>query len=213
VAIYLDKFSTYKVNHKNAEDNHALMTQFERAMKELDIKLISAHSPQAKGRVERSFGTHQDRLVKELRLNTITSRETMDSFLKNTYLPKHNELFAREPKESGDAHRPLTQSQTDQLPSIFSKQHTRVTRNDFTVQWNNRYFQLKESQPTTVYRKDDILIEERLDGTIHLRKGKVYLNFTELSSRPKPSRRTKQTALTNYQPKPAANHPWRKKTF
>ena len=210
LAIYLDKFSTYKVNHKNAEDNHSLMTQFERVMKELDIKLISAHSPQAKGRVERSFCTHQDRLVKELPLATITTREAMNTFLQITYLPKHNELFARAPKESGDAHRPLTPAQTDRLPSIFSRHYTRVVHNDFTIQWNNRWFQLEETQRVTVYRKDDLLIEERLDGTIHLRKGDVYLNFVELSSRPRPDRRTKQTALTHKPHKPSANHPWRK---
>lgn len=138
VAIYLDKFSTYKVNHQHAEDNHELMTQFTRAMKELDIKIINAHSPQAKGRVERSFGTHQDRLVKEFRLAGTKTRSDMNTFLHATYLPKHNEQFARPPKQPGDAHRPLTNTQKDRLPSIFSKHYTRVVRNDFTVQWNNR---------------------------------------------------------------------------
>lgn len=210
VAIYLDKFSTYKINHKLAEDNYELMTQFERAMKELDIRLISAHSPQAKGRVERSFSTHQDRLVKEFRLTATATRTAMNTFLEKTYLPKHNEQFARTPKESGDAHRSLTPSQRDRLSSIFSRHHTRVVRNDFTLQWNNRWFQLEEAQSITVYRKDDILIEEHLDGTIHLRKGDVYLNFSELSSRPKPSRRTKQTALIRQPHKSAKDHPWRR---
>jgi len=210
VAIYLDKFSTYKVNHKSAEDNQALMTQFERAMKELDIKIINAHSPQAKGRVERSFGTHQDRLVKEFRLANQKTRSDMNTFLQVTYIPKHNERFARPPKIGGDAHRPLTNIQKDRLMSIFSKQHSRVVRNDFTVQWNNRWLQLEETQPTTVYRQDNILIEERLDGTIHLHKGDAYLSFTELSDRPKPNRRTKQTALTRVPHKPSPDHPWRR---
>jgi hypothetical protein len=210
MAIYLDKFSTYKVNHKSAEDNHSLMTQFERAMKELDIKIINAHSPQAKGRVERSFGTHQDRLVKEFRLAEQKTHSEMNNFLQTTYLPKHNEQFARSPKIGGDSHRPLTNIQKDRLMSIFSKQHFRIVRNDFTVQWNNRWFQLEETQPTTVYRQDNILIEERLDGTIHLRKGDVYLHYAELSKRPKPNRRTKQTALTRVPHKPSPDHPWRR---
>jgi len=210
VAIYLDKFSTYKVNHKSAEDNHSLMTQFERAMKELDIKIINAHSPQAKGRVERSFGTHQDRLVKEFRLANQKTCSDMNNFLRTTYLPKHNERFARPPKIGGNAHRPLTNIQKDRLMSIFSKQHFRVVRNDFTVQWNNRWFQLEETQPTTVYRQDNILIEERLDGTIHLRKEDVYLGYTELLKRPDPNRRTKQTALTRVPRKPSPDHPWRR---
>lgn len=213
VALYLDKFSTYKVNHKNAEDNHDLMTQFERAMSELDIKIINAHSPQAKGRVERSFGTHQDRLVKEMRLTMATTRDGMNTFLQDTYLPKHNEQFARTPRASGDAHRPLTESQRVRLSAIFSKHHMRIVRNDFTVQWNNRWLQLSETQPITVYRKDDILIEERLDGTLHLRKKEAYLTFSELSARPKPNRMTKQTVLTRHPHKPAPNHPWRRQKF
>lgn len=213
VALYLDKFSTYKVNHKSAEDNHELMTQFERAMKELDIKIISAHSPQAKGRVERSFGTHQDRLVKGLRLSATTTRTDMNHFLQETYLPKHNEQFARPPKVRGDAHRSLTKEQRDRLPAIFAKQYNRLVRNDFTVQWQNQWFQLSEVQKITVFRKDTILIEERLDGTIHLRKKGIYLDFTKLTTRPKANRRTKQTALTGEPYKPAKDHPWRRQKF
>ncbi|HMO77808.1 MAG TPA: ISNCY family transposase [Candidatus Paceibacterota bacterium] len=213
VALYLDKFSTYKVNHKNAEDNHELMTQFERAMKELDIKIINAHSPQAKGRVERSFGTHQDRLVKGLRLSAMTTRTDMNHFLQETYLPKHNEQFARPPKVRGDAHRPLTKEQRDRLPAIFAKHYNRLVRNDFTVQWQNQWFQLSEIQKITVFRKDTILIEERLDGTIHLRKKEIYLDFTKLTARPKANRRTKQTALTREPHRPAKDHPWRRQKF
>src|SRR4030042_2714127 len=71
-AIYLDQFSTYKMNPGFAQDNHDLKTQFERAMQELNIELITAYSPEAKGRVERLFGTLQDRLIKELRLKRIS---------------------------------------------------------------------------------------------------------------------------------------------
>src|SRR3989344_7051549 len=75
VAIYLDKFSTYKVNHKNAVDNKEFMTQFERAMTELGVQVICANSPEAKGRVERLFGTLQDRMVKEMRLADVKKRD------------------------------------------------------------------------------------------------------------------------------------------
>lgn len=81
LSIYLDKFSTYKINHKNVVDNKEFMTQFQRAMQQADVKLISADSAEAKGRVERMFGTLQDRLVKELRLAGITERKEANKFL------------------------------------------------------------------------------------------------------------------------------------
>lgn len=213
-AIYLDKFSTYKVNHKAAEDNYELMTQFERAMKELDIKLISAHSPEAKGRVERGFRTHQDRLVKELRLSKNKILADMNLFLQAVYIPKHNSLFSRKPRDPEDAHRPLTDQLRKKLPSIFSKQFNRIVKNDFTIQWNGRWFQLLNGQPTTVYKGDEVIIEERLDDSIHIRHTRneeAYLIYQELPNRPKQVRRPptvlerKSTAH-----KPAPNHPWRR---
>ena len=85
--IYLDKFSTYKINHPMAVDNTELMTQFKRAMNELDVTLISANTPQAKGRIERLFETLQDRLVKEMRLANIDNIEDANIFLKDKFMP------------------------------------------------------------------------------------------------------------------------------
>lgn len=214
-AIYLDKFSTYKVNHKSAEDNIHFMTQFERAMKALDIKLITAHSPEAKGRVERGFRTHQDRLVKELRLAKKKTIEDMNHFLEAVYIPKHNSTFSREPNDPRDAHRPLTDALKKKLPSIFSKQYHRIVKSDFTIQWNGRWFQLMSGQSTTVYKGDEVIIEERLDDSIHIchtRSEDAYLTYTEIPNRPKQVRRPptvlerKSTAH-----KPAPDHPWRRK--
>lgn len=213
-AIYLDKFSTYKVNHQSAPDNIHFMTQFERAMKELDIKLITAHSPEAKGRVERGFRTHQDRLIKELRLAKKQTTEEMNVFLKENYLPKHNQRFARPPAAAGDAHRPLTDALKKQLPSIFSKQYRRIVKNDFTLQWDGRWFQLLAGQPTTVYKGDEVIIEERLDDSIHIRHTRdeeACLVHQEIPERPKRVRRP-PTVLErkNATHKPAADHPWRR---
>jgi len=88
LGIYLDKFSTYKINHKSAVDNSELMTQFQKAMKLLNIQVINANSPEAKGRVERLFGTLQDRLVKELRLNNISSISEANLFLSKLILKR-----------------------------------------------------------------------------------------------------------------------------
>jgi len=211
VAIYLDKFSTYKVNHKNAVDNADMMTQFERAMSELGIKVICANSPEAKGRIERLFCTLQDRLVKEMRLLNIKSRKNANQYLKNEYLADHNRRFSVVPKQEGDAHRPLTEELRKKLSSIFSIQSERRVNNDYTIQFKSQWFQLRATQDTTVYKRDVVTIEERLDGTLHIRLRDTYLAYTELPERPKKVR-MKVTALTSEKPKwvPPIDHPWRK---
>ncbi|MDO8619658.1 MAG: ISNCY family transposase [Candidatus Daviesbacteria bacterium] len=210
LAIYLDKFSTYKINHKAAVDNSELLTQFQRAMQTLGIQLITAHSPQAKGRIERLFQTLQDRLIKEMRLANINTPEQGNIFLANVFLPSFNNRFAVVPAKTGDLHKPLTEIDKDSLESIFSIQSTRRINNDFTIQFKNNWYQLAEIQPTTVRPKEAVIVEERLDGTIHFNLQKHYLNYTVLPERPK--KITKQPViLTRHKLnwKPPANHPWR----
>lgn len=210
-AIYLDKFSTYKVNHKAAEDNKELITQFQRACQTLGIQLITAHSPEAKGRVERMFATLQDRLVKELRLQGISDIKTANIFLQK-YIPDFNEKFAVIPAQSADLHRPLTKTDKENLDNTFSVHSTRVVMNDFTVQFKNQYFQLNQQQSVVVCRKDKILIEEHLDGSSILKLRDKKLNYTILPKRPEKEFKLKIPALTTGKPtyKPPANHPWRK---
>jgi transposase len=107
VEIYLDKFSTYKINHKSAQDNKDLMTQFQRAMNQIGVKLITANSPQAKGRVERMNATLQDRLVKEMRLKKISNIEEANEFLEKEFIPKFNKRFAVTPKEKNNLHKKI----------------------------------------------------------------------------------------------------------
>lgn len=168
LAIYLDKFSTYKINHKAAVDNHELMTQFQRALKELSITLIHAHSPQAKGRIERLFLTLQDRLVKDMRLADISSPEAGNNFLKEAFLPTFNKKFSVVPTKEGNVHRILSISEKKQLDHIFSLHETRRVNNDFTVQFKNIWYQLAEIQPVTVRPKESVLIETWLDDSIHI---------------------------------------------
>jgi hypothetical protein len=211
VAIYLDKFSTYKVNHKNAADNHELLTQFQRACHDLNINLITAHSPQAKGRVERLFETLEDRLVKELRLRHISDAETANSFLKEEYIQDFNNRFSVKPAKDTNLHRPLTQHDQNNLDKIFSIQSIRQVKNDFTIQFKNNWYQLDEIQPVTVYQKDSVLIEERLDNSIHLSKKEKCLNFKKLPRRPEKTK-INLVAVTPRKSDwiPPANHPWRK---
>jgi len=211
VAIYLDKFSTYKINHKNAVDNAEMLTQFERAMTELNVRVICANSPEAKGRIERLFGTLQDRLVKEMRLTDIKSREDANRYLADEYLADHNKRFSVTPRQEGDAHRPLTKELREKFPSIFSIQSERRVNNDYTIRFKSRWFQLEATQDTTVYKRDAVTIEERLDGILHIRLNNIYLAYTELPERPKRIRML-VTALTSEKPrwKPPADHPWKK---
>jgi hypothetical protein len=212
VSMYLDKFSTYKVNHKNAVDNKDMITQFQRAMNQVGVKLITAHSPQAKGRVERMFDTLQDRLVKELRLAGITTMDEANGFLEK-YIPKFNAKFAVAPARKKDLHKkPIKQIQA-KLPQIFSIQNTRVVMNDYTVRFENNYFQLNEIQPTTVYKKDTVTIEQHLDNSIKISVKEQYLDYTILPERPKKEINILLPAITNNKQtnwKPPINHPWRK---
>lgn len=208
LAIYLDKFSTYKINHQSAVDNSELMTQFQKAMKILDIEVINANSPEAKGRVERLFGTLQDRLVKELRLNNISSIAEANLFLKG-FIPKFNAKFSVIPARDGDVHRQLTPKEKRDLKSIFSIKSTRRINSDYTIQFKNHFYQLEEIQPTTVRPKDKVLVEEWLDKTIYFRFKEHYLKCFILPEKPK--KISKQPAILTNHPlnwKPSPNHLW-----
>ena len=210
LSIYLDRYSTYKVNHKNATDNHELLTQFQRASQELDIRLISAYSPQAKGRVERLFGTLQDRLVKELRLRGISDTETANIFLTDIFIPEFNAKFAVVPTKDIDLHRALSPSEVMQLPTIFSVRSERKVNNDFTIRFKNKWYQLLSAQPCTVLRGDRVIIDEWLDLSIHIRMKGVELDYVMTATRPE-KQHTLVTALVPRPTKiPSANHPWRK---
>ncbi|MDP3722812.1 MAG: ISNCY family transposase [Candidatus Omnitrophota bacterium] len=218
VAFYVDKDSIYKVNRQASIEEQlqdsAPLTQFTRAMRELGVEVICAHSPQAKGRVERSFDTHQDRLVKELRLARISDKESATRFLHARYFPAHNRRFAIEPANATDAHRPLLPTQD--LAAILSVQTPRTVERDFTLRLQNRFFQLLPDQPVRVRPKDPVLIEQRLDGTTHLRAKGRYLSFTPIA---KPAPRPPSVAALaprrdrrrhGWVTRPAPTHPWKR---
>lgn len=179
LALYTDRHSIFEPHEKGQPlaDPDAT-TQFGRALGELDIELIRAHSPQAKGRVERSFGTAQDRWVKELRLAKVKTCDQANAVLEKL-LPAHNKQFAKPAGRPKDAHRFLGASH--RLESILSIQTTRVVSNDYVVRLDNRFYQLLPP----VYpgeRGGRVVIEERLDGTMAIRFGKRYLKYHELTA-------------------------------
>jgi hypothetical protein len=187
-SIYLDKFSTYKMNGAIAKENPDLKTQFGRAMAELGIEAIFANSPQAKGRVERLFDTLQDRLVKELRLAGIDSIEDANAFLAKTFTPAFNAKFAVVPASDINLHRQVLAQERAKLPSTFSRHETRTIQNDYTFSFKNLWYQIAKVQPITVCRKDVVTVEEWLDGSIHVRLRGKDLNYVILPDRAKAMR-------------------------
>lgn len=212
-AIYVDKFSTYSMNHKLARENPDTLTQFERVMTGLNIGIVHAHSPQAKGRVERLFKTLQDRLIKELRLNNISTITEANDFLEKYFLPKFNAKFMVEARGKTDLHKQLSEQEKKKLDSIFSRQCQRVVNNDFTVSHQKRYYQLEKNQPVTICKQDKITIEERMDKSIHFRLRGKHLNYQLLPQKPA-KLNAKEKQLNWIIPKqviytPPASHPWR----
>ena len=209
--IYLDKFSTYKMNQKEATENYDTLTQFQRAMRQLDIEPIAANSPQAKGRIERLFKTFQDRLIKEMRLANISSIGKANIFLKEEFLPRYKEKYGVEPRIKTNLHQKLTLEERNGLDSIFSRQSIRVVKNDFTITLNNQLFQLLKDQPATIRKKDKITIEEWTDKSIHITLRGKGLNFKAISERPKKREKIEWIIPANQTVNiPASNHPWKK---
>ena len=212
IAFYVDHDSIYKVNRDPTIDEQLRdaqpMTQFTRAMKELDIEVIAANSPQAKGRVERSFKTHQDRLVKELRLHKISTMEAANQFLTKGYLPANNRKFSVQPQNSIDAHRPLLP--THSLEKILSLRLERTVFNDYTVRFHNLFMQILPGQK--IQPSASVLVEVRLNGSIHIRYKSDYLDY-KFIEKPLPtvSRRTPDKLPKRpTRPSPSKNHPWKR---
>lgn len=214
-SIYVDKFSTYSMNHKLAKENPDTLTQFERAAAELNIGIIHAHSPQAKGRVEKLFKTLQDRLIKELRLNNISAIKDANEFLEKEFLPKFNDRFMVEARSKANLHKSLNKQEENKLDSIFSRQDKKVVRNDFTICHKKNCYQLEKIQPVTICKRDIVTVEERMDGSINFRLRGKYLNCRLLPKKPNMLKDSKNN-LSWVIPKstahiPPVNHPWRQR--
>lgn len=220
-SIYLDKLSTYKLSDDLAKTNHDALSQFERAMTDLSIKPISANSPQAKGRIERLFGTLQDRLIKELRLANISTIENANRFLAADFIPRFNRQFGVEPRLNANLHTKLSAREQVVLDSVFSRHTPRIVRNDFTVSYNKQWRQLTAGQPVTVCKQDRVIIEEHRTGEIKIRYKNRYLAYELIPKgalkRPAPSWVLAAAAPRPTPPRPpvrpAPDHPWRRFTF
>jgi transposase len=180
LALYTDRHSIFEAQDKGQAVPEA-ETQFGRALRELGIELIRARSPQAKGRVERSFGTAQDRVVKEMRLAKVKTIPQANSLLEGGLLAKHNRMFSVPPRQAGDAHRAVGAGFN--VAAILSLQQQRTVANDYTVRFENRSYQLdKPIYPGE--RGGKVVIEVRLDGGLAIRFRGHYLKYHEVVAGP-----------------------------
>ena len=181
------------------------------ALRELDVELILAHSPQAKGRVERNFGTSQDRLVKELRVLGISTFDEANRYLQEVYVPFWDERFAVEPAEPRDVHRRLPKR--FDLESLFAETLTRTIANDFTITYKGRRLQIAKSQARGIRPRQKLTIELRLDGSTRYRWKNRYLDLEVVAKASAPRRTSNRPAAsrpTPTPPKPGPDHPWTK---
>jgi transposase-like protein len=207
LAVYADKHTTYQSPAKPTVEEQLAgaepTSQFGRALSELAVELIPAHSPQAKGRVERLFKTVQDRLVKELRLAEVSTLEAANRFLES-YLPLYNRRFAVRPAQAADLHRPRPAHEA--LDRMLCLKTIRCLRKDFTIAYQGGLYQIHET-----IRAPHVLVEEHVDGTRRITHHGRSLGFHAITSRP-----VKIAAVTPVHPPrrpvtPRPDHPWRRR--
>ena len=191
---YVDFGSVYYARKKR-------LTDLARALSRLGVNVIHAHSPQAKGRVERSNRTHQDRLLKALRRHNISTIEDANRFLDSTYLQEHNTRFAHQ-DHLPDVHR---SAEGLDLNNIFCFETTRSVNYDYTITLNAQFIQLTPSRAPMPPPRRHVTLRRWLDGSLHIFWNEHELQFTELATRPTPKVRLPLS--------PPMSHPWRKKVM
>lgn len=213
LALYTDWKNVY-VRAPTAEEQltgAAPLTQFGRMCASLGIQIIAASSPQAKGRVERNHGTHQDRLVKKLRRVGIAEAAAANAFLEGTYLPEHNARFAHAPTSGEDFHR-RTPGRVA-LDRAFQLEETRVLSNDWVIRYDTRYFQVAR-QSHLAPARSTVMVREAVTGAIEIRYRGRLMRWREIPAPPLKSTAPPVATLPAAAPgslrRPSADHPWRR---
>lgn len=209
LAVYADKHTTYRSPAEPTVEEQLAGTkpqsQFGRALAELGVELIAAHSPQAKGRVERLFKTFQDRVIKELRLAAVSTLDAANAFLTG-YLPIYNRRFAVPPAQTADLHRPRpARGELDRILCIKTK---RVLRRDWTVAHNGHLYQVQ-----TNVRATQVVMEERVDGTLRITHQGHVLAYARIAARPGRPAAPQPVSRQHRPVTQARTHPWRKRAL
>jgi len=214
LSYYTDKAALFQTAVKTKRDGSRAgrereelpPTQIGRALRELGIAWIPAHSPQAKGRVERGFQTAQDRLVKGMRVAGVKTMEEANHYLESEFLPWVNSTLAVAPANADDAHRPLEKHHD--LAAILSHVEQRRVTNDYTFSWDAKTYQIARKDVCTGLRGACVRVEKRRDGSVAARFRERYLSITECAPRPKVT--SAKPAKTKVQAKSAKRSEWNK---
>jgi hypothetical protein len=217
-ALYTDWKNVYvrRPNQEERETGAEPLTQFGRMCAVLGIQIIPASSPQAKGRIERNHGTHQDRLVKKLRRKGIADVETANAFLEAEYWADHNRRFAQAPVSADDFH--LAVPRRVSLDQVFRLEQTRTVANDWVVRYDNRLLQL-ERQSGRPPARSTVLVYEAIDGQLEIRYRDRVMRWTEIT--PQAPRESVKPTAPPRRPQPPGvgrlkphrvcdDHPWRR---
>jgi transposase len=217
--LYVDWKNLYKrsANAQERVRGEEPITQFGRMCTKLGIELIAANSPQAKGRVERMHGTHQDRLVKKLRLERIASHAEANAYLETEYLPEHNQRFARPAARPEDYHRRAPGAA--KLDRIFRLESERVISDDWVVRYDGRFFQLEPQSQNYAPARGKVVVCERPEGRVEIEYRGRAVPWREI---PAPVRarvpeakpaieptKAPMPALAQRKWVPPPDHPWR----
>jgi len=207
LAVYADQHTTYQSPAEPTVEEQLAGTrpqsQFGRALSELGGDLIPAHSPQAKGRVERLFKTLQDRLIKELRLAGVATLEAANRFLEE-YLPRYNRRFAVPPAQAADLHRPKPTTRV--LDRSLCLKATRCLRKDFTIAHQGQLYQIHDT-----VRATHVQVEAQIDGTLRITHHGRSLGFHAIAARPVPVAEATPRSRSRRPVTPRPDHPWRKR--
>ncbi len=210
LSLYMDRHTTYQVPEgtlrveEELEGKEKPVTEFGRALEELGVKLIAAYSPQAKGRIERLLGTFQDRLIKEMRLEGIKTKEEANRFLER-YLPKYNRRFSVKAKNEVNVHGAVSKS--IRLEQVLSIQTKRAVRNDHTIRHANQFYQILDKQ-----RSKEVVVQERVDGKLYITDEGKELEYRKVESRPK-QEEVKKISKPRKLWKPPMSHPYKQRNF
>ena len=205
LAVYADKHTTYQSPAQATVEEQLAgakpLSQFGRALSELGVELIPAHSPQAKGRIERLFKTFQDRVIKEMRLAGVSTLDAANQFL-DTYLLRYNQRFTVQPIQAADLHRPCPARR--ELDRILCIQTPRCLRRDFTIAHQGGLYQIHDN-----LRATHVQVEERIDGTMRMTHNGRPLGFHAIMVRPVQAVEVKPVHHRRHPVTPRPDHPWR----
>ena len=206
-SLYVDRHSIYR-----DEGHPQKPTQFGRAMKQLGVELIQAHSPQAKGRVERRHAVFQDRLVKEMRLRGIGDMRQANALLDEMFLADLNRRYAVEPADGQDLHRAVEAVDPGLvLEEVLCVQEERAVGRDWCLRWRNRWLQVDQRHAALSLAGRKVLVKHRGDGRLIVEHKGQPLTFAELTGRPAAAakKKNKKAIVNNRRWKPPENHPWK----